>query len=143
MTLMEKIETEIKLYEDLIKDCDKEIHDASIKKQCYQDALESLKEICYEARCEQPSSNITDEKPNTKTPRKKKITTENNNNIEENSSNNANISMKSLAEELNKSTTEIANACNQLNLNEEIVHNNYYLTPEQAERIKNHFTSES
>ena len=143
MTLMEKIEAEIKLYENLVQDCEKEIREAEIKKQCYQDALESLKEINYEARREQSSDNNTiEEKSNTKTPRKKKIATDNTD-AKEIQSNNASISMKSLAEELNKSTTEIANACNQLNLNEEIAHNNYCLTPEQAERIKNHFTSES
>lgn len=146
-TLAEKIKTQIIAYEAKIDECNNIIENANVRKAVFTEALKTL-EYLYEEALESEtdiSENTEPAKPK-RQPRRKKIEsdivdTENTEDIK--IDDNANITMKQLADELNTTTVVIADICNKLNINKQISKNNYMLTEEQANSIKAQLKTEN
>jgi len=140
MTLIEKIQKEINNCENLIAECDKDIHDLTIKKTCYTDTLEMLHEMLDKAKTDADETPI--EKPIQKAIRKKKTAQQNEIGKADEPVKHIGVSLTQLAKDLNTPSVELANACNQLGINDEIAHNDYLISDENAHKIKEYLDKE-
>jgi len=141
MTLIEKITKEMVACEKEIAECDTKIKIAETERICYKNQLQMLTELLEKAKNENADTTIPEQKP-AKPARKKKPasdTTDNNTNStpdEPTPAAPATISMKTLSEELGVTTTVVAQTCTNLGYNDEMAKNNYFLTAEQAEKVR-------
>lgn len=141
MTLIEKITKEMVACEKEIAECDTKIKIAETERICYKNQLQMLTELLEKAKNENADTTIPEQKP-AKPARKKKPasdTTDDNANPtpdEPTPAASATISMKTLSEELGVTTTVVAQTCTNLGYNDEMAKNNYFLTAEQAEKVR-------
>ena len=147
MTLIEKIMNEIDICDDNIAKCEMSMKITETELNCLKSRREILNDLLVEAQNENTDVPVPEQKQ-AKPARKKKPASESvidtiKTPDKPAPSAQATISMKSLSEELNVSTSAIAQVCNQLGYNDEMITNNYHLTPEQATGIRNAFSAKS